>query len=94
MFWLWKTPDPTGFLLLVSMGILATFGQWTGIWALRYGDASVIGGIQYTQVVYAAILGYAVFGEVPTPTNLVGAAIIIGAALFILHRERLAKSAT
>ena len=94
MLWLWETPDLAGFSLLASMGVLSAFGQWAGIRALRYAEASVIGGIQYTQVVYAAFLGYAIFGEVPARTTLIGAATIIAAALFILHRERLAKSAT
>jgi drug/metabolite transporter (DMT)-like permease len=62
-----------------------------GVKALRLGEASVIGNIQYTQLIYATVLGYALFGEIPDAFTLVGAAIIIGSALFIIHREAVRK---
>ena len=91
LFWVWVTPDLTGLIVLLTMGLLATIGQWAGVKALRLGEASVIGNIQYTQLIYAAILGYAVFGEVPDAYTLVGAAIIVASALYIVHREALRK---
>jgi drug/metabolite transporter (DMT)-like permease len=91
LFWLWKTPDFSGLLFLLSMGVLATIGQWVGVKALRMGEASVIGNIQYTQLIYATILGYALFGEIPDAYTLIGAAIIICSALFIIHREAVRK---
>ena len=91
MIWLWSTPDLLGLILLVLMGVLATIGQWVGVKALRLGEASVIGNIQYTQLIYAAVLGYLLFGEVPDAYTLIGAAIIVGSALYIVHRETLKK---
>lgn len=93
LFWLWVTPDLTGLIFLLAMGVLATIGQWVGVRALRLGEASVIGNIQYTQLIYAAILGYALFGEIPDLDTLAGAAIIIASALYIIHRETLRKRA-
>jgi drug/metabolite transporter (DMT)-like permease len=87
LFWFWVTPDLIGLLFLLTMGVFATVGQWVGVKALRLGEASVIGNIQYTQLIYAAILGYAFFGEVPDVYTLIGAIIIIGSALYIVHRE-------
>ncbi|WP_240482162.1 DMT family transporter [Ruegeria marisrubri] len=63
--WVWTTPDLAGLLLLVSMGVVATAGQWAGVRALRLGEASVIGNIQYMQLIHAAILGFVLFGEIP-----------------------------
>ena len=94
LFWLWVTPDLPGLLLLLAMGILATTGQWVGVKALRLGEASVIGNIQYTQLIYAAILGYALFGETPDTHTLLGAAIIIASALYMVHREAIKKAAS
>jgi drug/metabolite transporter (DMT)-like permease len=91
LFWLWVTPDIAGLAFLLSMGVLATVGQWVGVKALRLGEASVIGNIQYTQLIYATVLGYALFGEIPDAYTLIGAAIIIGSALFIIHREAARK---
>lgn len=88
---LWITPDLTGLLFLLTMGVLATVGQWVGVKALRLGEASVIGNIQYTQLIYAAIFGYVLFDEVPDAYTLLGAAIIIGSALYIVHREAIRK---
>ena len=43
LFWFWETPDLSGTLFLLAMGILATIGQWVGVKALRLGEASVVG---------------------------------------------------
>lgn len=82
-----------GLFYLIAMGVLATIGQWVGVKALRLGEASVIGNIQYTQLIYAAILGYFIFDEVPDAFTLIGAAVIIGSALYIVHREAIRQRA-
>ena len=43
---------------------------------------------QYMMIVWAVIFGYVVFGDVPAPETLVGAAIIVAAGLFIFFREQ------
>ncbi|MFT6306794.1 MAG: drug/metabolite transporter (DMT)-like permease [Halioglobus sp.] len=91
LFWLWVTPDLPGLLFLMAMGVLAAGGQWTGVIALRLGEASVIGSIQYVQLIYAAILGFILFCEVPDRYTLLGAAIIISASLYLMYRESLSK---
>ncbi|MBM1556593.1 DMT family transporter [Sulfitobacter mediterraneus] len=87
MFWYWKTPDLAGLALLVSMGVLATAGQWIGVRALRLGEASVVGNIEYSKLIYAALLGWVIFEEVPDKYTIFGAAIIISSSLYIYHRE-------
>ena len=91
LFWLWVTPDLAGVLFLLAMGALATVGQWVGVKALRLGEASVVGNIEYIKLVYAAILGFLLFGEVPDIYTITGAAIIVGASIYIFHRETLQK---
>lgn len=91
LFWLWVTPDLPGLLFLLAMGVVATGGQWVGVKALRLGEASVIGNIQYVQLIYAAILGFFIFSDVPDRYTIVGAAIIIGSSVYLLHREALSK---
>ncbi len=76
---------------LLAMGVLATIGQWVGVKALRLGEASVVGNIQYMQLIYAAVLGYFLFKEIPDTYTIVGATIIVGAAIYIFHRETLSK---
>jgi len=87
LWWLWKTPDLFGLFFLLLMGVVAAVGQWLGVRALRLGEASVVGNAQYMQLVYAAILGFVLFAEVPDRYTIVGAAIIVASALYLLHRE-------
>lgn len=88
LLWLWVTPGFFDVVYLLTMGVLATLGQWIGIKALRLGEASVVSSIDYTQLIYAAVLGFAVFGEVPDLYTVVGACVIVGAAVYMFHRER------
>jgi len=91
LFWLWVTPDLSGTLFLLAMGVIATAANWIGVKALRLGEASVVGNIEYTQLVYAAILGFLLFSEVPDIYTIGGAAIIFGSSIYILHRQTLSK---
>ena len=91
LIWLWQTPDWRGLLLLVSMGLLATAAQWAGLRALHLGEASVIGPIEYMTLIYAAILGFALFGELPDGYTLLGAAIIVGSSGYMMMRESRVK---
>jgi len=92
LFWLWTTPDMQGVLLLLAMGGLATEGQWAGIKALRLGEASVVGNMGYSKLIYPAILGYAVFGEMPDIYTVLGTSIIVASSIYIFHREAKKKA--
>jgi drug/metabolite transporter (DMT)-like permease len=56
--------------------------------SLRLAPASVVVPYQYSMILWAVLFGYAVFGDLPSSATLVGAAIIIGAGLYIFLRER------
>ena len=87
MFWLWKTPDLHGWLLLISIGILAVPAQWIGVAAVRLGESSLLANIQYVKLIYAGILGFIFFAEVPDRFTIMGAFVIIGSAIYIFYRE-------
>ncbi|MEM7259373.1 MAG: DMT family transporter [Pseudomonadota bacterium] len=92
LFWLWVTPGFYDLLFLLGIGVIAAMGQWIGVNALRIGEASVIGNVEYTKLVFAAVVGYAIFGEVPDGYTLAGAVIIVIAAVYLYHREQLGKN--
>jgi drug/metabolite transporter (DMT)-like permease len=48
----------------------------------------VIAPFLYQQVVYMALFGYVVFGDVPAPAVWTGAAIVVASGLYLFHRER------
>jgi drug/metabolite transporter (DMT)-like permease len=56
--------------------------------SLKLAPASVVVPYQYTMIVWAALFGYLVFGDVPSTNIVVGAAVIAGAGLYIFVRER------
>ncbi len=74
-------PEPWQLLCLVMAGIAATIGQFGITSAYKYAPAKEISVFDYTQVVFAAILGIIFLGEIPTLWSLAGYAIIIGVAL-------------
>ncbi len=88
MLWVWVTPDVPDLLFLLGMGIIAAAAQWIGVAALRIGEASVIGNVDYTKLVFAAVIGYLVFSELPDIFTLAGAALIVSAAVYLYHREQ------
>ena len=88
LWWFWTTPNWAGLLLLLGLGLVATAGQWVGVQALRMGEASLVGNVEYSKLAYAALFGYLLFDELPDGWTLAGAAIIIAAALYLLQRER------
>lgn len=92
MIWLWVTPDWTGAVLLISIGLVSTLAQWAGVMALRAGEASLVTSVDYMQLIYAAILGYWLFAEWPDLYTLAGAALIVGSALFTVRREARRRS--
>jgi drug/metabolite transporter (DMT)-like permease len=68
--------------------ILIAIGYYLAIVALRVGEVSLTGAFRYTAVPWGAAWGYVLWGEVPDATAVGGAALILGAGLYALHRER------
>ena len=55
---------------------------------LLLAPASVVAPFDYSAIIFAFLLGYAMFGEVPTGVVVIGAIIVVAAGLFVLWRER------
>lgn len=68
-------------LYLIGAGIAAAFGQFTITAAYAYAPAREISVFDYTQVVFAAILGFILFGDVPNILSFIGYTMIIGVAV-------------
>ena len=84
----WVVPDARDLALLVSAGILGGCAQILLTSSYRYADASVIAPFEYASMLFALLIGYFVFAEVPTWTMLGGAALVVGAGIMIILRER------
>ena len=85
----WEWPE--GMLewtLACLLGVLGGLGHYLLALAHRYAPASVIAPFLYQQVIYMALFGYLVFGDVPGPNVWAGAAIVIASGLYLFVRER------
>ncbi|HUG76983.1 MAG TPA: DMT family transporter [Burkholderiales bacterium] len=85
----WESPQ--GWLewsVACLLGVLGGLGHYLLAAAHRYAPASVIAPFLYQQVIYMALFGYVVFGDVPSAWVWLGAAIVIGSGLYLFRRER------
>ena len=90
----WVTPSLTEALGLGLVGALSMLGNVAVARAFQLAPASALAPFQYVSILWSIVFGYAAFSDVPDGATLLGAAIIIGAGLFILLRERSLHSAT
>jgi drug/metabolite transporter (DMT)-like permease len=84
----WVPPTPQAVAIGLLIGVINTVAQWLTVLAYRHADASLLAPLSYTQLIWAAIWGFLVFGAVPDAGTIAGAAIIAGSGLYIAHRER------
>lgn len=70
------------------LGVLGGLGHYLLALAHRYAPASVLAPSLYQQVLYMALFGYVVFGDVPRADVWIGAAIVIASGLYLFARER------
>ena len=83
----WRHPTPGELALLVATGALGTCGQYFYVRAYRIGEASVVAPFNFLQLPFAAGFGYALFGETPGWSTLVGGLVIVASVLYIMRRE-------
>ena len=84
----WTLPGPEAALMLVTAGVLGGIAQILLTSAYRGAEAALLAPFDYASMLFALIIGYSVFGEVPTGTMLLGAGIVMAAGGLIIWRER------
>src|SRR5450755_4478911 len=84
----WHTPNGSELLMLISMGVFGGIGHIFLTESYRHATASVVAPFDYSAMLWALLLGYWVFGELPSVLVYVGAVIVAGAGLYVIWRER------
>ncbi len=87
----WIQPTPFGMLLMVATGLLAGSAQYCLTEAFRIAPPSVVAPFEYTSLLWAMLLGFLVWGDVPTTVVLVSAAVVIASGIYVLHDEKAAQ---
>jgi drug/metabolite transporter (DMT)-like permease len=83
----WRWPAPLDLALLAAMGALGLATQASYIKGMALGDAAAMAPIDYTRLVFAIVIGFALFHEVPNLVTMLGALVVIGSTLVITLRE-------
>lgn len=78
---------PVQLLYLLLAGVSASIGQFSITNAYKYAPAKEISVFDYTQVIFAALLGIIFFGEVPVALSIIGYSVIIGIAIIRWQRN-------
>ena len=85
--WMWQTPVGIEWFLLFLIGFLTTLGMICYVRAFSAGEANAVGPIEYVRLIYAGLLGYFLFSEVPDLWTVLGGGIIVACSLYIAKDE-------
>jgi len=83
-------PSDIVWLWLFGAGFFATVSHMMMTYALSLAPSATLAPLQYFELPVATIFGYLVFNDFPNTLSLLGIGIIIGAGLYMIHRERIA----
>lgn len=84
------SPNSYEVFLLIGIGILGTIAHLLMTWSLKFAPAATLAPMQYLEIPVATFIGWLIFTELPNTTASIGIAIIMGAGLYIVARERVA----
>ena len=85
----WKTPESLrDIFYFCSLGVLGALGHYCVARAMAYAPANIVSPFQYMQLLGSVAIGYLFFGDFPDFLGWVGAAIIVGAGLYIGWSQR------
>lgn len=86
-FFIWQQPTPLQWIQLAAIGIIMLSAQALYVPALRSGEASFVVPFTYSTLLFAGLYDLALFGVVPVPLSILGAALILAAGIFLAWRE-------
>ncbi|MDB5570338.1 MAG: protein of unknown function transrane [Hyphomicrobiales bacterium] len=87
----WIAPTGHELALLALIGVTGMGGQALITHGLSMGDATALAPLDYARVIYAAVLGWLLFGETPGPWSFAGMGLIMAASLYLVVTERRRK---
>lgn len=84
----WVMPDPWTATQLIGAGLVGGVAQILLTSSYRHAEAAFLAPFDYASILFALIIGYTIFDEIPTSQTMIGSVIIIGAGVLIIWRER------
>jgi drug/metabolite transporter (DMT)-like permease len=83
----WRTPDLFGWVLLIFIGALGSFTHYIFAAALGHAPASTLAPYTYGQLLWASLLGFILFSDVPGLSTIIGGTIIVASGIYVFSRE-------
>ncbi len=83
----WVSPTPVDLAWIAFNGVANAVGQYWWTRALHLAPASAVAPFFYLSLIWASVLGFAIWGEVPSIALVVGSAVVVASGLFLLWRE-------
>ena len=83
----WALPSSAQWMLLVLCGFLGATAHYCMTRAFKLADISAVQPVKFLELIWAAILGLAMFGDLPGVATLVGGAVIIASTLWLARYE-------
>ncbi len=84
-FWQWPSWSQLGFLVLA--GIVGTAAILAFVQAIKIGETNVVMPMDFSKLVWASLIGFVIFAEVPTVYTWIGGVMIFGSTIYIAYRE-------
>ncbi len=84
----WTMPTTPDLMIMIGSGIMGGVGQILLTASYKHADASVIAPFDYMSLIWALLIGWFLFGQVPELQVFIGAGIVVAAGLFVIWRER------
>ena len=90
---LWTPIGAADLTLIATMGALLLIGQFCTVRAFRTAPVGAVAPFQYVELIWAAVIGYIFWSEVPPSNVWFGASIVVASGLYVIWRERVKAQA-
>jgi drug/metabolite transporter (DMT)-like permease len=90
----WTPVAAVDLAVVATMGVLLLIGQYCTVRAFRVAPVGAVAPFQYTELIWAAVIGYVFWHEVPPSNVWFGAIIVVASGLYVIWRERLRANAS
>jgi drug/metabolite transporter (DMT)-like permease len=84
---LWAMPSPAQWALLLACGFLGAGGHYCMTRAFRVADISAVQSVKFLELLWAALLGFLMFGTTPAGWTIAGGVLILASTLWLAQRE-------
>ena len=84
----WQPPDAEGWFWLLALGMVGSVGHFVLIRAFQLAPASALQPFHYTVLVWATLLGFLVFGDLPDLWTVAGGLLVALSGIYVFYRER------